>query len=74
MKTLFVAGTFDDLGGRPSGYAEKLVHNIADSAYKIDDKSAEYMFYNGGKYDVLETLLKLVLLEVDSAFDEGELS
>lgn len=49
MKTLFVAGNFDNNGGRPSGLATKLASYI------------ECALYNGGYYKELQGLLDSVI-------------
>lgn len=48
---LFVAGTFDDSGGRPSGFASKLA-----TALGLDGNSA----CNGGRYSALDGLASMV--------------
>jgi len=47
MKILFVAGTFDDNGGKPSGYMQKMANSIKKGL--CDDQ--EFIEYNGGSWE-----------------------
>jgi hypothetical protein len=53
MKVLFVAGKFgdDDEGGRPSGYAERLIEAVVSHT-----GWNECIVYNGGKFDTLKSI------------------
>ena len=52
MKILFVTGTFDDHGGKPSGYMQKLINYIKkyNTFYR-----EEYIEYNGGSWEKMLT-------------------
>lgn len=52
MKVLFVAGTWDKEGGRPSGLITKLYISLVKY---VDTKDVSY--FNGGHYDRLEDIL-----------------
>ena len=49
MKILFVAGTFDNNGGKPSGLAKKIYDVLAENNTVI--------FHNGGNYDFLSNVI-----------------
>lgn len=54
MKVLFIGGTFDDNGGRPSSVVEKFKSafiSLNDTEFAVD-------CYNGGYYEELESLLQ----------------
>ena len=52
MKILFVAGTFDDNGGKPSGYMNKVVSEIQETYF---GKCEKFKIYNGGSWDKMLT-------------------
>lgn len=54
MKVLIVTGRFDDDGGKPSGYAEKLFAHYRD----ILGQEVSVGFHNGGEFKFLEFLLE----------------
>jgi hypothetical protein len=54
MKVLFVAGTFDDNGGKPSGYMQKLAEYLREDIMEEDIfcvKAKEFIEYNGGSWE-----------------------
>ncbi len=60
MKVLFVVGTFDDSGGRPSSYGRMFAEEcIAHSSPE------SYTLYNGGKFEELE---RIVFRDFDTIF------
>ena len=65
MKTLFVAGTFDDKGGKPSGYASKLYSSLEAGypakLYRTLEKPLNITEYqNGGNFEVLQTIINRI--------------
>ena len=54
MKILFVGGTFDDNGGRPSSIVSKFAKEFESQDIKVD-------LYNGGFYNDLENIIELVI-------------
>lgn len=50
MKIVLVAGSFDDAGGKQSGWARKLWQNL--SVYK--NRGVEIEYFNGGSWDDLQ--------------------
>jgi len=60
MKILFVGGTFDDNGGRPSSLAEK----VAKSLKECPDTTVT--LFNGGHFDTLESILETHTRDADA--------
>ena len=60
MKTLFVVGTYDDSGGRPSSYGRKFVQECVQQG-----SFSEYKLCNGGKFEDLE---RIVFRDFDTIF------
>ena len=61
MNSLFVAGRFDDAGGKPSGYAEKLSSKLRDGTWCGN-------FYNGGTWYELVKIMNEQVPNVDVVY------
>ena len=55
LKTLFVVGTFNDSGGKRSGYALSMVESLFDMGMLSD-----VTMVNGGTYEILQSTVEKI--------------